>query len=40
MNAMWFGLMLIAAGSFVYLINYAVKPAGWARAEAETELAA
>jgi amino acid transporter len=38
MNALWFGLVLIGGGAVAYGINYALKPAGWTRAEPRPEL--
>jgi len=35
-----FGLIVIGAGVFAYLINHALKPAGWTPAQPKPELAA
>ncbi len=40
MSALWFGLIVIGAGVVAYLINRALKPAGWAAATPKPELAA
>jgi amino acid transporter len=39
-SALLFGLIVIGAGVVVYLINHALKPAGWAPREPRPELAA
>ena len=39
MSALLFGLIVIGAGVLVYLINHALKPAGWAPTEPKPELA-
>jgi amino acid transporter len=40
MSALLFGLIVIGAGVLVYLINHALKPAGWSPVEPKPELAA
>ena len=40
MSSFLFGMILIGAGVVAYLINHAVKPAGWAPAEPKSEMAA
>jgi amino acid transporter len=40
MSSLLFGLTLIGAGIVAYLINHALKPAGWAAAEPKPEMAA
>jgi len=40
MSSFLFGLLLVGAGVLAYLVNSAVKPAGWARPEPKPELAA
>jgi len=40
MSSFLFGLVVMGAGVAVYLINYAVKPAGWAAPEQKPELVA
>jgi hypothetical protein len=40
MSALLFGLIVIGAGVVAYLINHAVKPAGWAAPEPKPEMAA
>ena len=39
MSSFWFGAILIGAGVAAYLINHALKPAGWAAAAPKPELA-
>ncbi|MGD0823762.1 MAG: APC family permease [Terriglobales bacterium] len=39
MSSFWFGLILIAAGVFAFLINHALKPQGWTAAQPKPELA-
>jgi len=39
MSSFAFGLILMSAGVVAYLINRALKPAGWATAEPKPELA-
>jgi multisubunit Na+/H+ antiporter MnhG subunit len=39
MSSLLFGLILIGAGVVAYLINHALKPAGWAPAQPKPELA-
>jgi hypothetical protein len=39
MSSLWFGLIVIGAGIVAYLINHALKPAGWAAAEPKPEMA-
>jgi amino acid transporter len=40
MSSFWFGAILIGSGVVAYLINHALKPAGWAAAEPKPEMAA
>jgi amino acid transporter len=40
MSSLWFGLILIGAGVVAYLINHALKPAGWAAARPKPGMAA
>ncbi len=40
MSSFWFGAILIGAGVVAYLINHALKPAGWAAATPKPEMAA
>ena len=40
MSSFAFAMILIAAGVVAYLINHALKPAGWAPAEQKPEPAA
>jgi hypothetical protein len=40
MSSLLFGLIVIGAGVVAYLINHALKPAGWAPAEPKPEMAA
>ncbi|MGA7079682.1 MAG: APC family permease [Terriglobales bacterium] len=40
MSSLWFGLILIGAGVIAYLVNHALKPAGWAAATPKPEMAA
>jgi amino acid transporter len=40
MSSLLFGLILIGAGVVAYLINHALKPAGWAPAQSKPEMAA
>jgi hypothetical protein len=40
MSSFAFALILIAAGGVAYLVNHALKPAGWASAEQKPEPAA
>jgi amino acid transporter len=40
MSSLAFGIVLIGAGVVAYLLNHAVKPAGWAAAQERTETAA
>jgi hypothetical protein len=40
MSSFAFAMILIAAGVVAYLINHALKPAGWAPAEQNPEPAA
>jgi amino acid transporter len=40
MSSLWFGLILIGLGVVAFLINHALKPAGWAVASPKPELAA
>src|SRR5208282_1877786 len=39
MSSLWFGLIVIGAGVVAYLVNRALKPAGWAAATPKPELA-
>jgi hypothetical protein len=39
MSSLLFGLIVIGAGVVAYLINHALKPAGWAPTEPKPELA-
>jgi hypothetical protein len=39
MSSLLFGLIVIGGGVVVFLINHALKPAGWAAATAKPELA-
>jgi amino acid transporter len=40
MSSLLFGLIVVFAGVVTYLINHALKPAGWAAAEPKPEMAA
>jgi hypothetical protein len=40
MSSLLFGLIVIGAGVAAYLINHALKPAGWTTATPKPELAA
>jgi amino acid transporter len=40
MSSFWFGLLVVGAGVVAYLINHALKPAGWAPVEPKPEMAA
>jgi hypothetical protein len=40
MSSLLFGLIVIGGGVVVYLINHALKPAGWAAATPKPEMAA
>ena len=40
MSSFLFGLIVIGAGVLAYLINHALKPAGWTPAQPKPELAA
>ena len=40
MSSFLFGVILIGAGVAAYLVNHALKPAGWTRVEVKPELAA
>jgi hypothetical protein len=40
MSALLFGLIVMGGGVVTYLINHAVKPAGWTQPEPKPELAA
>jgi hypothetical protein len=40
MSSFLFGLIVVGGGVVAYLINHALKPAGWAAAEPKPEMAA
>ena len=40
MSSLLFGLIVIGVGVVAYLINHALKPAGWTPAEPKPEMAA
>jgi hypothetical protein len=40
MSSLLFGLIVIGVGVVAYLINHALKPAGWAAAKPKPEMAA
>ena len=40
MSSLWFGLIVIGAGVVAYVINHALKPAGWASEQPKPEMAA
>ncbi|MGO9169474.1 MAG: hypothetical protein ACLP56_21615 [Candidatus Sulfotelmatobacter sp.] len=40
MSSLWFGLIVIGAGVVAYVINSALRPAGWASEQPKPEMTA